>query len=73
MIVRNLVTVLLLVGVMFIGNLLPLTTGVSVGLHRPELEEDIQSQAEHQTEDGEGCHLCRVAAGNEMTSLSCAG
>ena len=39
---------------------------ISVGLHRLELEENIQSQAEHQTEETEGCELCRVAAGNEI-------
>ena len=41
-------------------------TGISVRLHRPELEENIQSQAEHETEERERRELSHVAAGYEM-------
>ena len=53
-------------------NLLSLKAGVSVGFHRPELEENIQSQAEHQTEEGEGGELSSVAAGKgTITNPDC--
>ena len=42
---------------------------ISVGSHRPELEENIQSQAEHQTEETEGRELGRVAARNTGHAL----
>ena len=41
-------------------------TGISVRLHRPELEENVQSQAEHETEESERRELGRIAAGYEM-------
>ena len=55
------------------SDLLDLTTVISVGRHLPELEENVQSQAEHQTEETEGCELGRVAAGNARSGLHLQG
>ena len=52
-----------------VDYLLHLTAGISVRLHRPELEENVQSQAEHQTEETERCELGRVATGNAGRAL----
>ena len=49
--------------------LLHLTPGIGMRLHRPELEENVQSEAEHQTEETEGRELGRVAARNTGHAL----